>query len=355
MVSITEKHKTIKIKKPKLDIKHGHINLSHGSGGRAMQDLIEQLFIREFANDLLSQQNDAACFAVQDGRMVMTTDAHVIAPLFFPGGDIGCLSVHGTINDLAMMGATPLYLTASFILEEGLALTDLHTIICSMAAAAKSAGVPIIAGDTKVVERGKGDGVFITTTGIGRLANKISISGHNAKPGDKVLISGYVGDHGVAVMSKRENLQFITDIESDTKALQDLVASMIAAVPNIHCLRDPTRGGVATSLNEIAQQSRVGFMIQESQIPIREPVQSACELLGLDPLYVANEGLLIAICADEDADLLLTTMRQHPYGKDAMIIGTVIADDRHMVQLETSFGGSRIMDMLTGEQLPRIC
>lgn len=352
---MTELVATKKLTGPKLNLKSGTIDLTHGSGGRAMAQLIDQLFLAAFDNEWLKQKNDQACFSIQSGRIVMTTDAHVISPLFFPGGDIGSLSVHGTINDIAMSGAKPLYLSASFILEEGFPLSDLYKIVQSMAHAAKLADVAIITGDTKVVERGKGDGVFITTTGIGVIPEGIDISGDKAKPGDHVIVSGFIGDHGVAIMSQRNNLQFNTTIQSDTTALHELVACMIKAVPNIHCLRDPTRGGIATTLNEWALQSKVGFIIDESKIPIHTAVAGACELLGLDALYVANEGKLIAICAPEDSELLLTTMRAHPDGLHATVIGQVIEDHRHFVQLKTKFGGMRIVDWLAGEQLPRIC
>lgn len=340
---------------PKLNFKTGAIDLTHGSGGRAMVQLIDQLFLKAFDNEWLSQKNDQACFAVMSGRMVMATDAHVISPLFFPGGNIGSLSVHGTLNDIAMSGAKPLYLSASFILEEGFPLSDLQKIVYSMSDAAKAANVAIITGDTKVVERGKGDGVFITTTGVGVVPEGIHISGNRAQIGDQVIVSGYIGDHGIAIMSHRNNLQFETTIQSDTASLHDLVSCMIKEVPDIRCLRDPTRGGLATTLNEFAQQSGVGFMIDEAKIPIRTQVKSACELLGLDPLYVANEGKLVAICAPKDAEKLLSVMREHTLGLDAEIIGEVIEDQRQFVQLKTKLGGKRIVDWLTGEQLPRIC
>lgn len=355
IIEKTEKSVPKKIAGPKLNVKNGTVDLTHGSGGRAMAQLIDQLFLTAFDNEWLSQKNDQACFAVNSGRMVMTTDSHVISPLFFPGGDIGSLSVHGTINDIAMSGAKPLYLSVSFILEEGFLLADLQRIVNSMADAAKKADVAIITGDTKVVERGKGDGIFITTTGIGVVPDGVHISGNRAKPGDHVIVSGYMGDHGIAIMSYRNNLQFETSIQSDTTALHNLVSCMINAVPNIHCLRDPTRGGLATTLNELARQSGVGFMIDESKIPIRIQVRSACELLGLDPLYVANEGKLIAICAPEDSQKIIDVMRAHPLGTDAAIIGEVIKDARQFVQLKTKLGGKRIVDWLTGEQLPRIC
>ncbi len=340
---------------PKLNIKNGCIDLSHGSGGRATAQLIDQLFFQAFENEWLAQKNDSACFSVNAGRMVMTTDAHVVSPLFFPGGDIGSLAVHGTINDIAMVGAKPLYLSASFILEEGFPLCDLKRIVTSMAMAAKKANVAIITGDTKVVERGKGDGIFITTTGVGVVPEGIHVSGDRARPGDDVIVSGYIGDHGVAIMSLRNNLAFFTSIESDTEALHDLVSHMITAVPDLHCLRDPTRGGIATTLNEWALQSQVGFMIDENQIPIRAEVASACELLGLDAMYVANEGKLLAICRPEDTHKLLDAMRAHPQGRHASVIGKVIEDPRCFVQLRTKLGGMRMMDWLVGEQLPRIC
>lgn len=338
-----------------LDLKHGCIEMSHGSGGRAMAQLIQQLFITAFDNEFLRQMNDQACFPSVNGRMVMSTDSHVVTPLFFPGGDIGSLAVHGTINDIAMSGAKPCYLAASFILEEGFPLSDLKRIVDSMAKAAQAAQVPIVTGDTKVVEKGSGDGVFITTTGIGMVPEGIHISGDNARPGDKILVSGTLGDHGIAIMALRENLSFQTSIESDTAALHDLVAAMIAITPGIHVLRDPTRGGIATSLNEIAQQSSVGMMIHENALPIQEQVQAACEFIGLDPLYIANEGKLIAICAAEDAEKLLHAMHAHPLGRHASIIGEVIEDAHCFVQMQTRFGGKRVVDWLSGEQLPRIC
>jgi hydrogenase expression/formation protein HypE len=338
-----------------VDFKHGRVDMTHGGGGRAMAQLIEELFVRAFDNEWLRQMNDQATFAVTTGRMVIATDSHVVSPLFFPGGDIGCLSVHGTVNDVAMAGARPLYLSASFILEEGYPLGDLRRIVESMANAAMHAGVPIIAGDTKVVEKGKGDGVFITTTGIGVVPDGIEVSGDRARPGDAILVSGTLGDHGVAIMSLRENLSFSTAIQSDTAALHGLVAAMLAAVPQIHCLRDPTRGGLATTLNEIARQSGVGMRVKERDLPVNPEVAAACEFLGLDPLYVANEGKLVAICPAEQAERLLTAMRAHPLGQKAAIIGEVVDDPHQFVQMETGFGGSRIVDWLTGEQLPRIC
>ena len=338
-----------------VDFKHGCVDLSHGGGGRAMAQLIDELFQRAFDNEWLRQRNDQATFTAPPGRLVMATDSHVVSPLFFPGGDIGCLSVHGTINDVAMSGAVPLYLAAGFILEEGFALAELKRIVESMAAASREAGVPIVTGDTKVVEKGKGDGVFITTTGVGVVPEGVQISGDRARPGDRILVSGTIGDHGVAIMSLRENLSFETTIRSDTAALHGLVAAMVEAVPGIHCLRDPTRGGVATTLNELASQSGAGMLIDEASVPVQRPVEAACEFLGLDPLYVANEGKLIAICAPADAARLLDVMRAHPLGRNAAIIGEVIEDPHHFVQMRTRFGGRRNVDWLTGDQLPRIC
>ncbi|MEA4838978.1 MAG: hydrogenase expression/formation protein HypE [Rhodospirillaceae bacterium] len=342
-------------KGPAIDFEHGLVDLNHGGGGRAMAQLIEELFIAAFDNPLLRQGNDQACFPVAEGRMVMTTDGYVISPMFFPGGDIGSLAVHGTINDVAMAGAQPVALSASYIIEEGLPLADLRRVVLSMARAARDAGVPIVTGDTKVVERGKGDGLFITTTGIGRVPPGVVISGDRAQPGDAILISGTMGDHGMAVMSRRENLGFMTGLVSDSAALHTLVAAMVAVAPGIHVLRDPTRGGLASTLNELAVQSGVGMLIREAAIPVRDSVAGACELLGLDPLYVANEGKLIAILPMEQAETLLSVLRAHPLGQDAAIIGHVTAEDPGLVQMDTKFGGRRIVDWLAGEQLPRIC
>ncbi len=339
----------------RLNLRQGRVDMTHGAGGRAMAQLIDELFIKYFDNDLLRQGNDQAVFPVSEGRMVISTDGHVVSPLFFPGGDIGSLSVHGTVNDVAMSGARPLYLAAGFILEEGFPLADLERIVKSMAAASKDAGVPVVTGDTKVVEQGKGDGIFITTTGVGVVPNGLNIAGNLARPGDSIIVSGHIGDHGVAIMSGRENLAFDTRITSDSAPLHDLVAHMVAAVPDIKCLRDPTRGGLASTLNEIARQSQVGIHLTEDQIPIRGEVAAACELLGLDPLYVANEGKLVAICPAERTDALLAIMRDHPRGRDATRIGEVTADELNFVIMETTFGGSRIVDWLAGEQLPRIC
>ncbi len=338
-----------------LDLKQGRVEMAHGAGGRAMAQLIDELFATAFDNPFLAQGNDGALLPPANGRLVLSCDAHVVSPLFFAGGDIGCLSVHGTLNDVAVMGAQPLYLAASFILEEGFPLADLKRIVESMAHAAREAGVPIVTGDTKVVERGKGDGVFITTTGVGVAREGITLSGDLARPGDKVLLSGTIGDHGMAIMSQREGLAFDAPIVSDTAALHGLVAAMLDCGADLHVLRDPTRGGLATTLNEIAQQSRAGISLTEAAIPVNPVVAAACEFLGLDPLYVANEGKLIAICAERDAERLLSVMHAHPLGGRAAIIGEVVEDAHGFVQMTTRLGGRRVVDWLTGEQLPRIC
>lgn len=342
-----------------LDLKNGRIDMGHGAGGRASAQLIEELFVAALDNPMLRQGHDSSSFPIPVGaRMVMSTDGHVVAPLFFPGGDVGCLAVHGTINDVAMSGAKPLYLAASFIIEEGFPLSDLKRIVDSMAAAAREAGVPVITGDTKVVERGKGDGVFISTTGVGVVAPGIEIAGQNARPGDVVLISGSIGEHGVAVLSKRESLEFETEILSDTAALHELVAAILQAVPrpsDVRVLRDPTRGGLATTLNEIAGQSGVGMLLEEAAIPVLPQVDAACELLGLDPLYIANEGKLVAIVSPGAADAVLAAMRAHPLGRHSASIGVVTEDGHSFVQMNTRFGGRRVVDWLSGEQLPRIC
>ncbi|MDP2770213.1 MAG: hydrogenase expression/formation protein HypE [Giesbergeria sp.] len=342
-----------------IDFKHGRIDMTHGAGGRVAAQLIDELFARAFDNEYLRQGHDGALLPLPtQGRLVMATDGHVISPLFFPGGDIGSLSVHGTVNDVAMSGALPLYLAASFIIEEGFPLADLRRIVESMAAAAREAGVSIVTGDTKVVEQGKGDGVFISTTGVGVAPPGLCIDGRQARVGDAVLVSGTLGEHGVAVMSMRESLEFETAIVSDSAALHTLVQAMLQALPDptlLHVLRDPTRGGLATTLNEIARQSQVGMLLREADIPVLPQVTAACELLGLDPLYVANEGKLIAVVAPEGSDTLLAAMRAHPLGQGAQRIGTVVEDAHGFVQMETCFGGRRVVDWLSGEQLPRIC
>jgi hydrogenase expression/formation protein HypE len=340
-----------------LDLKHGCVDMTHGAGGRAMVQLISELFAKHLGNEYLGQGNDGAVLPAPTiaGKLVMATDCHVVSPLFFPGGDIGCLSVHGTINDVAVMGATPLYLAAGFILEEGFPLAALARIVESMAQAAQEAGVPVVTGDTKVVERGKGDGIFITTTGVGVLPDGRDIGGAKARPGDVILVSGNLGDHGVTIMSQRENLSFDAPITSDTAALHGLITALLETGADIRVLRDPTRGGLAATLNEIATQSGVGMMLQEKAIPIHPVVDAACEFLGLDPLYVANEGKLVCICAAADAERVLESMRAHSLGGNAARIGEVIPDDHHFVQLTTTLGGRRIVDWLAGDQLPRIC
>jgi hydrogenase expression/formation protein HypE len=335
----------------RLDFEAGRVDMTHGSGGRAMAQLVDELFVAAFDNPYLAQKNDQAVFDVPAGRMVLTTDGYVVSPLFFPGGDIGSLAVHGTINDVAMAGAQPLHLSASFILEEGLPLSDLRRIVRSMARACREAGVAIVTGDTKVVEKGKGDGVFITTTGVGVIPPRVvAPAGDRARPGDVVIVSGTIGDHGVAILSSREGLAFETSIESDSAPLHRLVARMVEAVPDIHVLRDPTRGGLSATLNEIAQQSGVGMIVDE-----RAVVAAACELLGMDVLHLANEGKLVAIVDARHAQKLLGAMRADPLGSDAAIVGAIVEDPHRFVQLESGFGGRRILDWLVGEALPRIC
>ena len=340
---------------------HKHIVLGHGSGGKLTADLIERIFLPAFSNPTLDLLDDQAVLAIGGTRLAFTTDSFVVTPIFFPGGDIGRLAVHGTVNDLAMSGARPLYLSAAFILEEGLDVADLRRVVESMRAAAAEAGVQFVTGDTKVVNRGKGDQIFITTTGIGIIEGNLNISANRARPGDKILLSGYIGDHGMTIMSQREGLEFEGVIESDCASLNGLVAAMLATPsPDgnndfIHCLRDPTRGGVATTLNEIAKSSNAGMLLREQSIPVRESVKGACEVLGLDPLYVANEGKLIAVVAREMADAILDQMRHHQHGRDAVLIGEVVAEHSGMVLMKTEIGGTRVLDVMFGEQLPRIC
>jgi len=384
------------------------ILLAHGSGGQLSHELVERLFLRYFSNPILSRLDDAAVLEAKGknqeprskkqeagfmhlascilhpesgDRLAFTTDSYVVSPLFFPGGDIGKLAVCGTINDLAMSGATPLYLSAGFILEEGLPLTDLERVIASMAATAQTAGVQIVAGDTKVVDRGKADKLFINTTGIGLVPAGVELGGDRVQPGDVIILSGTIGDHGMTIMSRREGLRFISPLESDCAPLHGLVAAMLDAlrspatlqpcdpdllrlgsarqtqlgVSALHCLRDPTRGGLATTLNEVAGKSGMGIEIEERAIPVRDAVRAGCELLGLDPLYVANEGKLVAFVAPEAADTLLAAMRAHERGREAAIIGRVTAEHAGRVVLRTALGARRILDMLVGEQLPRIC
>ncbi len=331
------------------------VELAHGAGGRSMADLIDGLFKRHLANAWLDRGEDSAVLDRPRGRIAVTTDSYVISPFVFPGGDIGSLAVHGTINDLAMVGARPRALTAGFILEEGLALTDLDRIAASMAAAAVGAGVAVVSGDTKVVERGKGDGLFITTTGLGEIAPGVELAIDRIAVGDAVIVSGTLGDHGVAVMSRRAGIAFETEILSDSAPLHDLVATMLEAVPDLRALRDPTRGGVAATLNEIAAARGIAIELQADRLPVREGVKGACELLGLDPLYVANEGKLVAFCPPDAADVLVAAMRAHPLGRDACVMGSVMDGPPGLVELETGFGGRRVVDWLAGDQLPRIC
>lgn len=353
MDTIEPKRRALKART--LDLARGRVDMSHGGGGRAMQNLVDELFRAAFDNPILDRGDDQAQIEVGAGRLAFTTDSYVISPLFFPGGDIGSLAVHGTVNDLAMAGALPKWLAAGFIIEEGFPLADLKRIVDSMAAAARAADLAIVTGDTKVVERGKGDGVFINTSGIGVVPPGVDIHARRARPGDAILVSGTLGDHGVAILSHRQGLSFETDLESDSAALHGLVAAMLAAAPDLHVLRDPTRGGVAATLNEIAHAAGVGMRLDESALPVRPQVRGACELLGLDPLNVANEGKLLAICAAADAPRVLAAMRAHERGRDAAIIGSVVEDPNRFVSMDTVFGGRRMVDWLSGEQLPRIC
>lgn len=342
----------------KLNFRNGRIDMNHGAGGRLATQLVQELFLPAFDNPILSSGNDAALLDLpHNQQLVMATDGHVISPIEFPGGDIGSLSVHGTINDVAMMGAKPLYLSAGFILEEGLELSTLKRIVESMGAAAKDTGVPVVTGDTKVVERGMCDKLFITTTGVGSVPPGRTISGDQARSGDAILVSGTMGDHGVAIMASRESLTFDTTIRSDSAALHGLVESLLNALPDgsIHVLRDPTRGGLAATLNEIATQSGVGMQLDENAIPVNAEVAAACELLGLDPLYIANEGKCIVICDNAQADRAIAAMHAHPLGKHAAIIGTVTKDSHNFIQMTSGFGGKRIVDWMSGEPLPRIC
>jgi hydrogenase expression/formation protein HypE len=331
------------------------ILLAHGSGGAMSHDLIASFFVKAFQNPVLDRLDDMAVLEIDGTKLAFTTDSYVVTPVFFPGGDIGKLAVCGTINDLAMSGARPLYLSAGFILEEGFPLRDLEAIIASMQKTAAQAGVQIVTGDTKVVNRGGADGVFINTAGLGRIPEGVNISGRNARPGDKVLVSGFIGDHGIAILSSRAGFEFSTRLESDCAPVNGLVARMLEVSREIHCLRDPTRGGLSTTLNELARQSQAAIWIEESRIPVREEVRGACELLGLDPFILANEGKLIAIVDGGEAGKILAAMRAHPLGKDAALIGEVREAPAERVLLRTPIGSTRVMDMLVGEPLPRIC
>ena len=328
--------------------------LAHGSGGRLSHELVARGFLPALENPLLSRLDDAAVFDVE-GRLAFTTDSYIVTPLFFSGGDIGRLAVCGTVNDLAMSGARPLYLSLAFIIEEGLPLADLGRVVDSIKEAAAEAGVSVVTGDTKVVNRGSADRLFVNTSGVGVVPPGVDISGANACPGDRVIVSGPIGDHGIAVMAAREGLTLTTSVESDCAPLNGLVADMLAASRHIHCLRDPTRGGLATTLNEFAAQSGVGILVYEDGIAVRDEVRAACEMLGLDPLYVANEGRLVAIVAPEAAEQVVAAMRGNRYGADAAVIGEVVNEHRGRVVMRTRLGSSRIVDMLAGELLPRIC
>ena len=341
-------------------VRDTHINLSHGSGGKAMRDLIDDIFVKSFDNPILSQLEDQATFDLANlsqygNRLAFTTDSYVVDPLFFPGSDIGELAINGTINDLAVSGAKPLYLTCSVILEEGLPIETLRKVVASMGKAAKKAGVQIVTGDTKVVNRGCADKLFINTAGIGIIPPNIDISPRHIQPGDVVIINGEIGNHGTAILIARGELALETDIESDCQPLHELVAEIIKVCPQIHAMRDATRGGLATVLNEFALTANVGIRINENAIPIREEVNGICEILGLEPLYLANEGKLVIIAPAEKADLILATMKNHPTGKQASIIGEIIPTPPGIVLLKTAFGAERILDMLVGDQLPRIC
>jgi hydrogenase expression/formation protein HypE len=329
--------------------------LGHGSGGKLTAELIERCFLPAFRNEHLERLDDAAVVDLGGARLAFTTDAYVVTPLFFPGGDLGALAVNGTVNDLAMAGARPVHLSAAFIIEEGFPLADLGRVVASAQSAAARAGVTVVTGDTKVVERGKADGCFVVTTGLGVVDHGRALSSDRARPGDAVILSGPIAEHGAAIMAARADLELETPVASDTAPLHRLVAAMLATGAEIRCLRDPTRGGVATTLNEIARRSRTGVVLREEAIPVREPVRGLLELLGLDPLYVASEGRLLAVVAPSDAGRVLARMRERPEGREASIVGEVVEDAERLVVLETAVGGRRIVDMLPGDQLPRIC
>jgi len=334
---------------------HKNVVLGHGSGGKLTHQLIQKMILPAFHNPTLETQHDGAVLPINGTRIAFSADSYVVNPIFFPGGNIGDLAINGTVNDLAMCGAQPKYLSASFIIEEGLAMDDFWRILCSMKDAAEKAGVELVTGDTKVIDRGKGDKIFINTSGIGLIPDGVNVDPRLARPGDRIIVSGPIASHGMAIMSVREGLEFETPIESDTAALNGLVCSILEASDGIHVLRDPTRGGVASVLNEIAERAESGIVIEEAAIPVRSEVQGACEVLGLDPLYVANEGRLLAFVAPDAVQKVLTAMRVHALGLESAIIGEVTADHRGLVVMRTRIGGSRIVDMLSGEQLPRIC
>ena len=336
-------------------MKRDKVLLGHGSGGKLSADLMRSVFMPAYENATLARMDDQAIVCLNQDRIAFTTDSFVVKPLFFRGGDIGSLAVHGTVNDLAMGGAVPMFISAAFIIEEGFPMESLHRIAGSLGRAADACGVQVVTGDTKVVDKGSGDGVFINTTGLGLVPNGVSLSACQARPGDAVILSGSIGDHGIAILAAREGLEFDTPVESDSAPLHKLVAEMIAVSKSIRVLRDPTRGGVSSTLNEIAEKSRVGIRIEETQIPVREEVRGACEMLGLDPLYVANEGKLIAIVDPAEADAVVEAMRRNPLGKDARVIGTVTDKNPGWVSIRTALGSTRAVEMLAGDQLPRIC
>ena len=336
-------------------VREERITMSHGAGGKATQTLIQAVFLDAFRNPLLEPLEDAAQLQVGDSRLALTTDTYVVSPLFFPGGNIGDLAVNGTVNDLAVSGATPLYLSAGFVLEEGFPVADLTTIVASMAAAAAAAGVQVVTGDTKVVERGKADGCYINTAGVGVVEHHLALGAATARPGDAVIVSGPVGDHGVTIMLARGELDIEADLTSDTAAMNGMIAGLLETVPGVRAMRDATRGGVATILNEVAVAAGVGVLVEEDQIPVRTQVRGAAELLGIDPMYVASEGRLVAVVDGGQADDALATLRAHPLGEQAAIIGHITADQPGIVLLKTAFGGTRIVDLLVGDPLPRIC
>src|SRR3954447_22035767 len=342
-------------RRPRRKILDEQITLSHGAGGKSSHDLVEALFLRELRNPLLEPLTDCAVIGNGEGRLAFTTDSFVVRPLFFPGGDIGELAVNGTVNDLAMAGANPIALSAGFIVEEGLPVADLERIAASMGRAAEAAGVQVATGDTKVVERGKGDGLYINTSGVGAIEHDLEFGPDAIRAGDRVIVSGSIGDHGMAIMIARGELALEVELESDTAPLNDLVSNLLAATAGVRCLRDPTRGGLATVLAELALSAQLGITIEESSLPIRHEVNGACEILGIDPLYVANEGKLVAVVGPDGAGDALAALRAHPLGDRAAIIGEVCPEPPGMVLLDTAFGGSRVVDMLAGDPLPRIC
>jgi len=334
---------------------YAQVLLAHGGGGKLTQQLVQKMFAQQFNNELLNVLHDGAVFSLNGSRLAFSTDSYVVNPIFFPGGDIGALAVNGTVNDLAMCGAKPLYLSAAFILEEGFAMEELWRVVLSMKDAALKAGVSLVTGDTKVVDRGKGDKIFINTAGIGVIDKGIDIHPRRAHPGDTIIVNGPIAMHGIAIMSVREGLEFETQIKSDTASLSGLVQRMLDVCPEIHVLRDPTRGGIAGALNEIASSSQTGILLREEAIPLTEEVRGACEILGLDPLYVANEGKLLAFVPPDSVDNVLVAMRSHELGTEAAVIGEVVGEHAGLVTMHSRIGGTRVVDMLSGEQLPRIC